>query len=479
MTIIPKIAFTFWEGSQFTYLHALTIISFQKYNPDFKIVIYISTIEQSHLITWDTNEHSMKYQNLYDIQQLKCIPNVELIEIDVNKMIGYNGALSCVWKSDIIRLLMLYEHGGMYIDFDILFINKVPEYLFQTKKLMFNTYSGVINNAVIISKKENYIIKKIIAIILENLRTNNINTQYMQFGPTLITQIIKDNICENDVYYIPNDMTCPYLPDEMKKLFYTNINQITTRTFAIHWYNGDEYSRNYCSKFDIDNINKTRCVFEKLLCNINIKPDVNHFKHFCQKCTTTQPEYVVELIKQKSPGWNYQQYINGDECQFFIENPISDFPLIIDKFYAIKNGCHRADLFRYWYLYVNGGFILDSDAMIYENIDNIIQDYDFVSVESVMPKTICNGIIFCKSKNQIIYETIKYIYNMDINLLNINFHCLCYQLYHIVQQYQGVYNIKLYKERHNSSVDAGIVTDDNGKEIIKHYFKYKVIPNER
>ena len=149
---------------------------------------------------------------------------------------------------------MLYEHGGMYIDFDILFINKVPDYLFQTKKLMFNTYSGVINNAVIISEKENYIIKRIIEIILENLRTNNINNKYMQFGPTLITRIIKNNICENDVYYIPNDMTCPYLPHEMKKLFYTNTDQTTEHTFAIHWYNGDQISRSYCSNFNISNI---------------------------------------------------------------------------------------------------------------------------------------------------------------------------------------------------------------------------------
>lgn len=478
MSIIPKIAFTFWEGPQFTHLHAFTIISFQKYNPDFKIIIYTSTVDNSHLIKWNSGEHEKQYHNLYDIQQLKNIPNVELIEVDVNNMTGYTGSLSCVWKSDILRLFKLYEHGGVYIDFDMLFINKIPEHLFEIDKLMVNTYCGVINNAIIISKKEHYILKHIIAIILENLRTNNISNEYMQFGPTLITRMIKGNVCENDVYYIPNDMTCPYLFDEMNKLFFTNIDQTTERTFAIHWYNGDEDSRNYCSKFNIDNINKTRCVFERLLCNINIKPDGNHFKHFCQKCTTTQPEYVVELIKKNSPGWNYQQYINGDECQFFIENPISDFPLIVEKFYAIKNGCHRADLFRYWYLYVNGGFILDSDAMIYENIDNIIRDYDFVSVESVMPKTICNGIIFCKSNNQIIYETIKYIYNMDVNLLNCNFHYLCYQLYDIVQQYQDVYNIKLYKERHNSLVDAGIVTDDNGKEIIKHYFKHKVIPNE-
>jgi len=473
----PKIAFSFWEGSQFTYLHALTVITFQKFNPDFKIKIYVSRVENSDLIKWSTGEHSKQYSNLYDINLLKNIPNVELIDIDVNKELNYDGVLSCVWKSDIIRLMKLHEHGGMYIDLDILFIKKIPDSLFEIDKLMFNTYYGVINNAVIISRKENYIIKKIIDVIFEMLKTNNVKNEYMQFGPTLITNIIKNTSFEEDVYYIPNDMTCPYLCSENEKLFFSNEDQTTKDTFALHWYNGGEHSRNYCSNFDINNINSDRCIFEKLLSEI-VKVNIDkNFKTICQKCKLIQPEYVVEMVKKYSPGWEYKQYINGEEEKYFVENPIEDFPLILEKFNSIENGCHRADLFRYWYLYTNGGFILDSDAMIYDNIDNIIKDYDFVSVESVMKNTICNGIIFCKEKSPIIYETIRLIYNMDVHLLNHNFHYLCYQLYDIIQSKKDSCNIKLYKEKHNTNVDAGVVTDDDGNEIIKHYFKYKVIPN--
>ena len=270
MSIKPKIAFTFWEGSNFTYLHAITIISFQKFNPDFRIIIYISKVENSCLVKWNTGEQSKQYKNIYDINNLKSIPNVEFIEIDVNKIIGYDGVLSCVWKSDIIRLIKLYEHGGMYIDFDILFIKKIPEELFKNDKLMFNRYCGVINNAVIISIKENYILKEIIARIQVILRNNQIEEEYMLFGPTMITKVIKNTNLEKDVYYIPNDMTCPYLFNEMNKLFYTNINQTTENTFAIHWYNGDTSSRNYCADFDISKVDESRCIFEKLLKDINI-----------------------------------------------------------------------------------------------------------------------------------------------------------------------------------------------------------------
>jgi len=270
MTIIPKIAFTFWEGTQFTFLHAITIISFQKHNPDFKIIIYTSNVDNSQLVKWNSGEQEKQYNNLYDINKLKNIPNVELIEVDVNKMLNYTGPLSCVWKSDILRLFKIYEHGGVYIDFDMLFLKKIPEHLLEIDKLMFNTYNGIINNAIIISTKENYILKQIIYNILEKIRTNNIKNEYMQFGPVLITQIIKNTPLENDVYYIPNDMTCPYIWNEMDKLFNTNIDQTTENTFAIHWYNGAPVSRSYCANFNINNINKTRCIFEKLLCDNNI-----------------------------------------------------------------------------------------------------------------------------------------------------------------------------------------------------------------
>lgn len=264
MSIIPKIAFTFWEGLQFTYLHALTIKTFQKHNPDFRIIIYISYIKNNKMVMWNSGEQNKQYNNIYDINLLKDIPNVEFIEIDLNKILNYDGVLSSVWKSDIIRLLKLYEHGGMYIDFDILFIKKVPESLLQIDKLMFNTYNDVINNAVIISNKDNFILKILIDEILKIINNNNVQNEYMQFGPTLITRIIKNNkTLESYLYYIPNDMTCPYLWNEMDKLFLKNIDQTTENTFGIHWYNGANVSRNYCSNFDIRKINENNCIFEK------------------------------------------------------------------------------------------------------------------------------------------------------------------------------------------------------------------------
>ena len=265
-------------------MHYLTMKTFSKYHPDFNIIIYRSiddiqydssdstivegTVESkpsAKLIMWNTGEHSITYNNLYDINLLKDISNVTFKYIDISKEIGYDKPLSPIWKSDIIRIFKLYEHGGFYIDFDTLFINRIDESLLNLRhEVGFNTYTNVINNAFIISKPKSHIIHYILTVILYNLKTN-ISSEYQQFGPTLITKLILKTQYEKDVYFIPNEMTCPYLWNDMDKLFYTNIKQHTNNTFCIHWYNGAPTTRQYVSSFRIESIDKTKNIFENLL----------------------------------------------------------------------------------------------------------------------------------------------------------------------------------------------------------------------
>ncbi len=270
MTLVPKIAFSFWEGSQFTYMHYLTILSFAKYNPTFRIIIY-TTNTDNKLITWNTHEHKQQYTNLYDFNKLKDIPGVEIEYIDINSEIDYSGELSPVWKSDIIRIKKLFDHGGFYIDFDTLFINAIPDSLINLPNdIGLNTYHGAINNAFIVSRPGGIVIKNIYDAIINILKRNSIENKYMLFGCTLITPLIFNNKELKELtYFIPNDMTCPYLYDDMYSLFYTNNNKTTSNTFCLHWYNGAIHSRQYCSTFTHDVvINENKCIFEKILTKV-------------------------------------------------------------------------------------------------------------------------------------------------------------------------------------------------------------------
>jgi len=141
----------------------------------------------------------------------------------------------------------------------------------------------------------------------------------------------------------------------------------------------------------------------------------------------------------------------------------------------MPTAAHQADLFRYYFLYINGGVFLDGDAMLYDNIENIVKDYSFVSVLSVMPKSLFNGAIGCSPKNPIIYSSLKYTYEInDMSIFMNRYHLLCEYLYDTVMNNTYDFKINLFRE-FNCNGYAKTLNDED-KIIFIHYYKYKIIP---
>jgi hypothetical protein len=195
-------------------------------------------------------------------------------------------------------------------------------------------------------------------------------------------------------------------------------------------------------------------------------------------------EHVIGLIANKCLGWEYIHFTDEDIITFFKENPLEEFPLITEQFNKIKRGQHKSDLFRYYYLYINGGFHIDSDALITANIETIVKTYDFVSAVSSLRNELFQGIIGCIPKHQIIYQALKHAYSVDVDLLDKEYFLFCQEIYDIIHNRGITYeNIKLYKEfkddydvvgnTYNIEIKDGIEI----KELLFiHYFHHKVIP---
>lgn len=195
-----------------------------------------------------------------------------------------------------------------------------------------------------------------------------------------------------------------------------------------------------------------------------------------QKSKNKIDNYLVDMIKSNLlEEWEYKNYVNGDEVKFFTDNPLDDFPDIIKVFNSIVKQQHKADLFRYYYLYINGGVYLDSDAMIHDNITNIIKEYDFVSILSVVPGTISNHFIASVPKHPLMYEALKDMYDNNKKVLDLdkNYFASGKFLYSLIStnKYE---NIFLYNELMVDGV--GYTYDKDRMCVVKHYPITKIIP---
>lgn len=199
-------------------------------------------------------------------------------------------------------------------------------------------------------------------------------------------------------------------------------------------------------------------------------------KLFMQTSRQKPQQYVVDMIKKRCPGWAYEHYTDDDIIAFFGENPVPEFPNVIAKFYMLNYGEHRADLFRYYFLYVKGGVYMDLDAMIQCPIENIIGDSDFFTVNSsYFPGTVFQGFLGATPKHPLIFEALKDIYHCPLENLRKEFHLLCKNLYGFIQEKRTEKTL-LLEEVYGGCPEEAHVIDKNSQVVLIHYHIKKIIP---
>jgi mannosyltransferase OCH1-like enzyme len=195
-------------------------------------------------------------------------------------------------------------------------------------------------------------------------------------------------------------------------------------------------------------------------------------KILLQTSPEKQPEYVLEMLQKRAPEWIYKHFTDQEIIRYFIMNPDPEFPFILHKFNEMKFGAHKADLFRYYFLYQNGGVFLDSDAMIECEINNIVRNHHLFSVKSYIDNTVFQGFIGCGPKHSVIYKALKDAYEIDVEVLTKQYHLLTANMWIFFSEST---NAHLYKEL-ESDGEKAITVDELGSPILIHYWKDKIIP---
>ena len=194
-------------------------------------------------------------------------------------------------------------------------------------------------------------------------------------------------------------------------------------------------------------------------------------------------QYVIDLFCKFAPNWKYEHYNDAEVLQFFSDNPHPEFLNITEKFNNMHVGQHKADLFRYYFLYIKGGVFIDSDAMLNTQLDDITRNYDFFTVDcDNIPGVIFQGFIGSISGNKILYNALIHAYNITQEELNTDYHALCKHIYNQLydeNKNKKIYNIhmKLYNENtyNEGAVKVYDKCHDPNKALLFHYWRFKII----
>lgn len=183
--------------------------------------------------------------------------------------------LSPVYKADFIRIAKLYEHGGVWFDFDVLFIAEIPRALFDIQTdLFWFTYLNAVPTGFLAAKPQISVLKELLT--SANDRMNQQLRGYQSIGPDLWWEVFtKHNEMLKNTTCLPHQLVYPYNCYETQMMIRRPLQlatsslykktKIETDTFAIHWYNGDPNVKKFIDSLDFNNLSPNRSVLEKYI----------------------------------------------------------------------------------------------------------------------------------------------------------------------------------------------------------------------
>ncbi len=124
MEKIPKELHLYWDGSNMSKLQTLTVESFHRLNPDWGINIYMPYKRYTGDMRFDfiPNYIGPDYFHMISNQDY-----VNVFTIDLNDY-GIQQNLPDILRSDIFRYHVLYHVGGVWSDFDVLWLRPMDHF---------------------------------------------------------------------------------------------------------------------------------------------------------------------------------------------------------------------------------------------------------------------------------------------------------------------------------------------------------------
>jgi len=175
----------------------------------------------------------------------------------------------------------------------------------------------------------------------------------------------------------------------------------------------------------------------------------------------------------------YRHFVDHEILEFMQQNPIDECPNAIQTFNGLQYPQHKADYFRYYFLYIYGGFFIDSDALLEVPIETILLNEDVFDKTFFVVKAIdhrigsFNGFIGCIPKHPILLSCLHYIQS-NVNDLTQNYFGVCNHMWNCCNTHENKDTIFFTQEllcEQTKSVAFTIGT--KGEKWLSHHFLHK------
>jgi glycosyltransferase involved in cell wall biosynthesis len=242
--------------------------------------VYTAKDNQStSLISYNSHEHKLGLKEKLPFSAIYSISGVQVVEIDFRLTYNVEETLFHSYLADILRIKKLEEHGGIWFDMDILFLQPFSDELctFQKgKSVKTISYSDTVATGFTVALPQSQFLKELSETTSKYLRerkeTNfdseaDYKDQYQAFGPDLWRKLAHPYLNNNlgshpHITALNVDLVYPYLWDQMNDYFLgKNRTTISQKTIGVHWYNGSTEARiflnEYLHSIDFENLRRT------------------------------------------------------------------------------------------------------------------------------------------------------------------------------------------------------------------------------
>jgi len=255
MNKIPKILYLYWDRRPMSWLQSMTVDTFIRHNPGWKVCVYVPEI-----IKASNNEYIPDYIGEDFFSRVENNPQVSIIKMDP-KQYNIKEDLHNILKSDILRYHLLYETGGVWSDFDVLWLKPMEHLSNITSntgldlvicKCMEYPDKGVFhyNIGILASIPKHPFYKSLIDECDKIQKSQKKNLDHQEFGVVMWKSLFPGlNDIKNkypDVADIKYEVFYPYSIFGMSKLYNSvDLSVIKDTTMCVHWFNGHEFSKKF------------------------------------------------------------------------------------------------------------------------------------------------------------------------------------------------------------------------------------------